>query len=130
MRFVASIFVFSALLLSQTVPGSPTPNQSAPDFTDARRLMQQGKYDQAIAQLQELSAKDPGLKGLPHELGTAYYKKGDYKKAMDSLKAAIEQDPHDNEAVQLLGLSYFFFQAEDGIRDYKVTGVQTCALPI
>src|SRR5256885_10874026 len=24
----------------------------------------------------------------------------------------------------------FVFQAEDGIRDYKVTGVQTCALPI
>src|SRR5256885_5876041 len=27
-------------------------------------------------------------------------------------------------------LYIFFFQAEDGIRDYKVTGVQTCALPI
>src|SRR5690625_5962384 len=27
-------------------------------------------------------------------------------------------------------LSYFFFQAEDGIRDGHVTGVQTCALPI
>src|SRR5688500_19163221 len=27
-------------------------------------------------------------------------------------------------------IDYFFFQAEDGIRDYKVTGVQTCALPI
>src|SRR5256885_11699872 len=27
-------------------------------------------------------------------------------------------------------MSVFFFQAEDGIRDYKVTGVQTCALPI
>src|SRR5205807_7361980 len=25
---------------------------------------------------------------------------------------------------------FFFFQAEDGIRDYKVTAVQTCALPI
>ena len=25
---------------------------------------------------------------------------------------------------------YFLFQAEDGIRDYDVTGVQTCALPI
>src|SRR6266850_7923982 len=25
---------------------------------------------------------------------------------------------------------FFFFQAEDGIRDYKGTGVQTCALPI
>src|SRR5256885_6265158 len=27
-------------------------------------------------------------------------------------------------------LIHDFFQAEDGIRDYKVTGVQTCALPI
>src|SRR2546422_4260934 len=27
-------------------------------------------------------------------------------------------------------LSLFFFQAEDGIRDVAVTGVQTCALPI
>src|SRR2546430_1798027 len=27
-------------------------------------------------------------------------------------------------------LSEFFFQAEDGIRDLTVTGVQTCALPI
>src|SRR5207245_7172414 len=26
--------------------------------------------------------------------------------------------------------SFFFFQAEDGIRDATVTGVQTCALPI
>src|SRR2546430_5734287 len=27
-------------------------------------------------------------------------------------------------------LIFFFFQAEDGIRDLTVTGVQTCALPI
>src|SRR5690606_39429721 len=30
----------------------------------------------------------------------------------------------------LLFLVFFFFQAEDGIRDFHVTGVQTCALPI
>src|SRR2546426_7853598 len=30
----------------------------------------------------------------------------------------------------ILSYFFFFFQAEDGIRDYKVTGVQTCALPI
>src|SRR5687767_15908996 len=29
-----------------------------------------------------------------------------------------------------MGMFYFFFQAEDGIRDKLVTGVQTCALPI
>src|SRR2546426_9008302 len=32
--------------------------------------------------------------------------------------------------VRLFFIVFFFFQAEDGIRDYKVTGVQTCALPI
>src|SRR2546430_11209798 len=29
-----------------------------------------------------------------------------------------------------VSLFFFFFQAEDGIRDLTVTGVQTCALPI
>src|SRR5688500_19375895 len=32
--------------------------------------------------------------------------------------------------MMLLYNLYMFIQAEDGIRDYKVTGVQTCALPI
>src|SRR5437868_9422929 len=32
--------------------------------------------------------------------------------------------------VTLRSVSFFFFQAEDGIRDRNVTGVQTCALPI
>src|SRR2546426_10432484 len=36
-------------------------------------------------------------------------------------RTRLEQSSH---------ISFFFFQAEDGIRDYKVTGVQTCALPI
>src|SRR5699024_11384487 len=32
--------------------------------------------------------------------------------------------------VALISFLSFFFQAEDGIRDRNVTGVQTCALPI
>src|SRR5690606_39285445 len=33
--------------------------------------------------------------------------------------------------IRVIQLSlFFFFQAEDGIRDFHVTGVQTCALPI
>ena len=36
--------------------------------------------------------------------------------------------------IRVVGVSvidkFFFFQAEDGIRDHCVTGVQTCALPI
>src|SRR5207249_9053185 len=41
---------------------------------------------------------------------------------------------HENERDQMTDLMFnvlfFFFQAEDGIRDRNVTGVQTCALPI
>src|SRR2546430_3827885 len=33
-------------------------------------------------------------------------------------------------SVAVPSVSFFFFQAEDGIRDLTVTGVQTCALPI
>src|SRR5256885_5146304 len=35
-----------------------------------------------------------------------------------------------NDSSRVFQSLCFFFQAEDGIRDYKVTGVQTCALPI
>src|SRR2546430_3210653 len=34
------------------------------------------------------------------------------------------------EVVDQAWREFFFFQAEDGIRDLTVTGVQTCALPI
>src|SRR2546430_11407275 len=45
---------------------------------------------------------------------------------MDGLMDAHLEDVHN---VVLMCL-FFFFQAEDGIRDLTVTGVQTCALPI
>src|SRR5207248_8628316 len=37
---------------------------------------------------------------------------------------------HGRRCQDRCGLVVFFFQAEDGIRDRTVTGVQTCALPI
>ena len=85
-----------------------TPDAS-PNATlaEARRLSQQGKFDEAIGQLEALAAKQPDRKGLSHELGVVYYKKGDYLKAVASLKKALEENPSDNEAVQLTGLSYY-----------------------
>src|SRR5256886_11755364 len=37
---------------------------------------------------------------------------------------------YDRDLCTVVVLCLFFFQAEDGIRDLTVTGVQTCALPI
>ncbi len=85
---------------------APDPSPDAA-IAEARRLSQQGKFDEAIAQLEALAAKQPDGKGLSHELGVVYYKKGDYLKAVASLKKALEENPSDSEAVQLTGLSYY-----------------------
>ena len=86
---------------------SSNSSSDRPEFGEERKLLGQGKYDDAIRELEQLSAAQPNLKGLPHELGVAYYKKGDYLRAISSLKQAVEQDSQDNEATQLLGLSYY-----------------------
>jgi len=69
--------------------------------------LQQGKSDDAIGALHQLEATHPGMKGLSHELGAAYYKKGDYVSAIAFLKKAQVENAADSEAVQLLGLSYY-----------------------
>src|SRR5437763_10291809 len=54
-----------------------------------------------------------------------------------SLRICPNDDPsctetvtHPNVSLVRTAVFFFFFQAEDGIRDTSVTGVQTCALPI
>jgi tetratricopeptide (TPR) repeat protein len=88
-------------------PASPSTQSTDSPFAQARKLLQQGKTDEAIAQLQQLANQQPSLRGLSHELGVAYYKNGDYMKAVESFKAAIAEDANDDEGVQLLGLSYY-----------------------
>lgn len=76
-------------------------------FSEARRLCEHGQCDEAITRLQELASQTPPPAGVAHELGIAYYKKGDYLKAAENLKQSLAQNPKDDEAVQLLGLSYY-----------------------
>jgi tetratricopeptide (TPR) repeat protein len=111
----ASVLAFSAVAFAQQsvsreAPSTPPPQASASvssEFADARKLMQQGKVDEAIAQLQTLEARDPAAKGLALEMGTAFYKKSDFPKAIEYLKRATVADPANSEATQLLGLSYY-----------------------
>src|SRR5437762_9163455 len=42
----------------------------------------------------------------------------------------VFNDMHNRSGKAYVNILYFFFQAEYGIRDTSVTGVQTCALPI
>jgi tetratricopeptide (TPR) repeat protein len=108
------VWVFSANGVGQTTPPegpapqSPQASANAPaEFEQARKLMQQGKLDDAIVELHTLETSAPATKGLALELGTAFYKKSDFSKAVEYLKKATAADPANGEAIQLLGLSYY-----------------------
>src|SRR5260370_32865142 len=63
----------------------------------------------------------------PHEWGLPYFRwlHGECE-GLGEIRFELARGQH-----RLLGYhDLFFFQAEDGIRDSSVTGVQTCALPI
>ncbi len=83
---------------------------SAPQDASLERstlLMQQGKNDEALALLEGIAAAEPSRRGVMRQIGIANYRKGDYLKGAASFKKALEEDPGDNEAVQLMGLSYY-----------------------
>src|SRR6266436_10229075 len=73
----------------------------------ATLLIQQGKHDAALTLLESIAAADPARRGVARQIGIVYYRKNDFLKAAASFKKALEEDPGDNEAVQLLGLSYY-----------------------
>src|SRR5258708_19040939 len=53
------------------------------------------------------------------------------QKIVAAMASGVVPDLFQNTPAEIISLfSFFFFQAEDGIRDDLVTGVQTCALPI
>src|SRR2546430_6388860 len=73
------------------------------DLSDAGVLAHLLHYDTVLGPLEGVRVTDDGI-----EVGPT------------TIKVLAERDP----------AALFFFQAEDGIRDLTVTGVQTCALPI
>jgi len=74
----------------------------------ARSLIQENKNQEAIVQLKALAASHPGTKGISHELGIAYYNQADFFEAATYLEEALQENPEDRDAAQLLGLSYYF----------------------
>jgi tetratricopeptide (TPR) repeat protein len=90
-----------------TVARPEAPQPKAPELDEPRRLLRQGKYDEALTLLRALQQEHPETPGLSHVLGEAYYKKSDYGNAIIALKRAKEETSGDQEAVQLLGISYY-----------------------
>jgi tetratricopeptide (TPR) repeat protein len=94
------------LLFGSTICLSSAQQPDSP-FASAHRLLEQGKFADAIADLEELGKTNPNLQGLSRELGIAFYRKSDYVNAVAYLRQAIKENPEDREATQLTGLSLY-----------------------
>jgi tetratricopeptide (TPR) repeat protein len=103
---LACLFVFNFAVWSQTtVPASARSAEQR--FSAAKQALESGKVKHALDLLKGLENEGNKLQGLSFQLGTAYYKAGEYSQATPYLRRATEEEPANKEAVQLLGLSLF-----------------------
>src|SRR5256884_444583 len=85
--------------------------------------------EKTVTQFCRKLAAESALKDIRDEYN--YPKKKGIKDECSRLLEASTMKSRRGFAIQrLMNAMLFFFQAEDGIRDVAVTGVQTCALPI
>jgi len=99
--------IFGFLLLLQvSIRAQSAPNEPT-SYEQVHRFTEQGKFDDALAGLNEISQSNPTARNLSHEFGVTYYRKGDYRNAVDALQRALAENPDDKEATQLIGLSLY-----------------------
>ncbi len=75
----------------------------ADDLTRAHDLLERDKVAEALVILEKLSAAQPPIKGVQHELGLAYYRTGKLVPAKTAFAEAAGEDPGDLESVQMEG---------------------------
>jgi tetratricopeptide (TPR) repeat protein len=102
----AFLLIVTAAAWGQTTTPAPAeaPQQS---LTQAHSLLENGNVAEAMTILQHLETIQPPVKGLNHELGIAYYRTGKLVDAQKAFAAAVQEDPADEESVQMEGLTLY-----------------------
>jgi len=101
------LILFSLLQSSASAQSSAGTPPTPPSIDQVHHLTDQGKFEEALASLTEISKSDPADKNLSREFGIIYYRKGDYPNAISALQRATAENPNDTEATQLTGLSLY-----------------------
>jgi tetratricopeptide (TPR) repeat protein len=64
----------------------------SPKWKDAQQFYNHGKYEEALLQYKTLLAKNPDSDIVHYHVGIAYYKKGDFEKAIEHFTKALATD--------------------------------------
>jgi tetratricopeptide (TPR) repeat protein len=102
---LALLLLPGCMSFGQSVVPSASPGDPA-TANDTQKL-QHGQPEQAIADLQQLAAKQPPVEGASRALGIAYYRTGKLIDAEQAFAKAMAQDPADVESIQMRGLTLY-----------------------
>ena len=106
---ISALVLSASFILGQNTT-TAKPNESSGTSTqlsEATRLVEGNNLDEAIQKLRALQAENVEPEGVEHELGLAYYRKGDFLQAQNAFAKAMERNPNDRESIQLRGLSLY-----------------------
>jgi predicted Zn-dependent protease len=92
--------------LAAQTPAAPVTPPASPT-TEAQKLLDAGRLDDALKALDVLAQQQPEPAGVERLRGTAFYEKGQMEPANAAFARAIAQDPGDREAMQMRGVVLF-----------------------
>ena len=115
LRYLLFISVFAVGLaakpyaISQQAqpPGNPSPQVSAIDLDEVKKLIDRGQSKEALRELDIAEAHQPAIPGLERLRGMAFYAEGDFTDADQALAKALNQNSKDIEAAEYRGLTLF-----------------------
>ncbi|MGB6727875.1 MAG: tetratricopeptide repeat protein, partial [Terracidiphilus sp.] len=119
--FFLAVILFA---VSDFLPAQAVTPTARDDLAKAQDLLNHGHPEQAIAILKKLAAVEPPIKGVEHELGTAYYSIAELAEAKTAFAKAIEQDASDQDSVQMEGLALYRLGQPDAAIPYLERVVQ------
>jgi tetratricopeptide (TPR) repeat protein len=96
------VLVASAFAAKQLRAGVTGTNELA----SINQLIKSGKADEAITQLQQLTARDPNLAPAQAALANLYFEKSRYPEAIAAMEKAYEAEPQNTTYQQKLGAAY------------------------
>jgi rhomboid protease GluP len=97
---VLAASAFAAKQLRANVTAAST------ELAGINQLIKSGKTDEAIAQLQQLTAREPNLASAQATLANLYFEKSRYPEAIAAMEKAYEAEPNNTTYQQKLGSAY------------------------
>lgn len=91
---------------AQTVD-APPPAGSSPNLVQLRQMIDRGHAADVLKQLDQLATQHPVPAGVNRLRGLTLYSQGHFAEADAAFSSALQQDSHDEESMQMRGLTLF-----------------------